>query len=247
MMGYLLTGTSGIVTVFWVWMVIECMRRGDREWIWVVIFLGPLGGLAYFIACCLPRVDFGWSAVRQRRHIRELEALHQFGLTAHQQRELGDLYRNQKRWADAVSQYQQAIEASPSLEASRLELAACLSRLGRHEDALAAVQPIIEQQGFYRERATLIASELLLQLNRRDQALALLKPLYHPTRSAEIQYHYGVCLKELQQPDEAKTVLSTLISLEPVTPKSDRVWVRRAKELLTTFEAPRPRARTETG
>jgi hypothetical protein len=45
---------------------------------------------------------------------------------------------------------------------------------------LAAVQAVIDQQGFYRERATLMASELLLGLDRKDQALALLKPLYHP-------------------------------------------------------------------
>ena len=98
--GLQLAGLGGIATAFWFWMVIECMRRGDRDWIFVVVFLGPLGGLAYFVVNVLPgvrMVSLTGSSTRRRRRIQELEALRHLGLTPAQTLELADLYFAGKR------------------------------------------------------------------------------------------------------------------------------------------------------
>lgn len=62
-MTYLLTslfGSFGIIgTVFWVWMIYDCLQneRDRQTWLWILIFLNLIGALLYFITRWMPRTN----------------------------------------------------------------------------------------------------------------------------------------------------------------------------------------------
>ena len=235
----MLRGLGGISTVFWLWMVIECMRRHDRDWIFVVVFLGPLGGLVYFIAVLLPQtqIRIPFTAHRNRKRIRALEALRHLGLTPAQRVELADLYFGQRRWQEAAALYQEALAEDPELESPRLNMAESLGKLSRADEALPVLQPLIVRPGgFYQEQARLSAGELLASTGKFTEALDMLQPIYHPSHSAQIQYAYAACLVGAGRKDEAATVLTKFLLLEPATPRADRPWFAKARKLLKSLK-----------
>lgn len=108
-----------VVMVFWIWMLIDCLRKDpDRFlWFWVILFFPPFGALIYFFLRWLPSnqfqlPEFARPFFRQRR-LNELE-------TAAMQ--IGNPYQF-VRWGDALKDaginqksleaYQQALAKEP--------------------------------------------------------------------------------------------------------------------------------------
>ncbi len=53
-----------------------------------------------------------------------------------------------------------------------------------------------------------------------------------PQFTAELSYHYALCLSEHTRHDEAQSVLKGLLSRSALLQRSDRIWVGNAKTLL---------------
>jgi len=235
----MLEGLGGIATVFWFRMVVECMRRSDRDWIFVVVFLGPLGGLAYFIVNILPQtqIRLPFAAFYSRKRIRSLEAQRHLGLTLAQQVELGDLHFGQRQYQQAAALYQEALASDSEMESPRINLAKCFAELKQAEQGVAVLQPLIERKkGYYSESARVVAGELLTKLGKFDEALAMLQPLYHPAHSAQIQVAYASCLAGAGRKEEAAAALEKLLLLEPASARADRPWFAQARRLLKTLK-----------
>lgn len=152
-MGGLLGG--GLVSLlFSVALCVHVVRTGrEMYWLFIILFLQPIGGLVYLVAVILPEI-FGGSAARR---------------VSQAARETLDPTR-------AYRTAQKAHEDTPTV-ANKIRLAAAATSLGRHEEAERLYRE--GAQGIHAEDPTLLLGRAtaLVELGRPAEALPLLDQL----------------------------------------------------------------------
>jgi len=89
-------------------------RRPDTYWLYIILFLGPLGAVVYLLVEAIP--DFGllrqqFKVFPRRRRIRELEAAILDNPSAGNFEELADLYMEDGNFARARECYNRSISS----------------------------------------------------------------------------------------------------------------------------------------
>ncbi len=87
-------------------------RRPDTYWLWIIIFLGPLGALVYIFVEVLPDAGLlrqSFATFPRRSRIRQLEAVVLDNPAAGNYEELGDLYLDDGDFLRARECYDKAI------------------------------------------------------------------------------------------------------------------------------------------
>ncbi len=122
----------------------------------------------------------------------------------------GNLLERQTQYEEAVKAYKQALERDPKLQRAGLALSGSLSKLGRFDEAEAAIQ-----QAFGRVDQKLLA-RMYLQTGRYDRAKVVLDKLVAaaPT-DADVPYYQGVMALRLYQPEDARKSLEAAVKLKP--------------------------------
>ncbi|MGB0564676.1 MAG: tetratricopeptide repeat protein [Spirulinaceae cyanobacterium] len=174
-------GLFGLLgTAFWIWMLYECLRTGgagDRQWVWILIFLNIIGALLYFFIVWLPRNPqfVGKLGIQNRSKLRDqlwqAEAEVKNIGKAHQYIKLGNILYDLGEAERAAEAYQQAIEQEPK-NVKALWGAACAAR--DRQDFAAAKDHLhqliqIEPEFSYGE-ASLAYGETLAQAGDLDAA-----------------------------------------------------------------------------
>ncbi len=103
-------------TVFWVWMVLDCVRNEpDRHiWIWVLVLFNILGAIAYFLFQVIPRGDYlpqyfqRWTRKRElwvaENEARSIGKAYQYNHLGNILMELGMYERAQTAFEQALNQ-----------------------------------------------------------------------------------------------------------------------------------------------
>src|SRR3990172_8156572 len=134
MLGFLLSdGVRGLVGLlvlaFTIWMLVDAIRR--REWVWVVfIILFPIlnAPLYYFLVYrAAPSATMGFElpGAHDRRRIKELQAQIYHLDKAHHHSQLGDIYFQQGKLAQAETCYRAALERDSQDLDTRAHLGQC--------------------------------------------------------------------------------------------------------------------------
>src|SRR5215469_705375 len=87
-------------------------RRPDMYWLWVIIFLGPLGAAVYIFMEVVPDLGLlrnSFDAFPRRKRIRQLEAIVLENPAGGNYEELGDLYLDEDKFEQAKKAYDKAI------------------------------------------------------------------------------------------------------------------------------------------
>src|ERR687892_1790752 len=87
-------------------------RRPDTVWLWVIIFLGPLGALVYIGLEVVPDLGLlrqSFDAFGRRKRIRQLEAVVLENPSVGNYEELADLLLDEGQFARARECYDKAI------------------------------------------------------------------------------------------------------------------------------------------
>ena len=116
---FLESGFAFLYLLFWVWMLVDCLRKDpDRFlWFWVILIFQPFGALIYFFLRWLPTnqfqlPEFARPLLRQRR-LNELEtAAMQIG-NAYQFVRWGDALKDAGVFQKSLAAYQQALAKEP--------------------------------------------------------------------------------------------------------------------------------------
>lgn len=233
---------SLLSTAFWIWMLVDCFQKRGPSWAWVVGILGPTGGIVYFIAFYLPESGIRLPRRRyNRRQFEELKALKRSGLTTNQWKDLGYIHQVRREWHEAIAAYQQAIDRSPDLEYTRIDLAKCLIAAGQRNEALPHLEAVIATNGFYRTHAARLQTRTLLELQQPARALETITKERGGSQAAEVYYLYGYALAANQRGDEAKMVLRQLIDEAALHPRAERRWIGHARMLLRRLTKSSPR------
>lgn len=152
-MGGLLGG--GLLSLaFSVALCVHAVRTGrDMYWLFIILFLQPIGGLVYLVAIVLPEM-FGGSTARR----------------------VSQAARDTLDPTRAYRTAQKAHEDAPTV-ANKIRLAVAASSLGRHEEAEQLYRE--GAQGIHAEDPTLLLgrANALVELGRHPEALPLLDQL----------------------------------------------------------------------
>ncbi len=94
-------------------------RRPDTIWLWIIIFLGPLGALVYIGMEVVPDLALlrqSFDSFGRRKRISHLEAMVLQNPSAGNYEELGDLYLEERKYARARDCYEKSI--SPRVDST---------------------------------------------------------------------------------------------------------------------------------
>ena len=87
-------------------------RRPDMFWLWIIVFLGPLGAAVYLAIEVAPDLGLlrqSFDSLGRRKRITQLEAIVQQNPAVGNFEELADLYLDDGEWAKARTCYDRAI------------------------------------------------------------------------------------------------------------------------------------------
>ncbi|HXU77538.1 MAG TPA: tetratricopeptide repeat protein [Methylomirabilota bacterium] len=230
-----------IIFIFQIWMLVDAVRR--REWLWALFIFIGWGFAAIWYYFYIYRGSgsatrgFELPGAHSRRRIKELQAQIHHLDKPHHHFQLGDIYFQQGKLAQAEASYRAALERDPQDIDIRAHLGQCLLRLKRPAEARPLLEGVVAENPKHEYGYSQMAlAETLTALGDTDGALAIWKQVTdrHSYPRAKVQ------LAELyiarNQPDLARSEVREVIADDVHAPtfqrRRDRVWVRRARGLL---------------
>ena len=229
------------MTGFQVWMLIHALRQ--RAWLWACfIFIGSgLGAFWYYFSVYRDSVSgttgFELPGAQSRARIRQLQAKIHHLDNAYHHFQLGDVYFQKGKFAEAEKCYRAALAREPQDVDARAHLGQCLLRLKRPAEARPLLEGVMLEKPEHDYGHTMMAlAETLTALGETDNALLYWQHITqnHAYPRAKVQLAELYAAKN--QPDLARAELKDVLSDDPHAPafqrQRDRVWVRRAKSLL---------------
>ena len=215
-------------------------RRPDTIWLWVIIFLGPVGALVYIGIEVMPDLGLlrqSFDAYGRRRRITHLEALVLQNPSSGNYEELADLYLEEKKWAKARASYDKAI--SP-----RVDSLDAMYRRGIAEvhlgDFAAAVQDLeyvtARDPKYDLHRAIALLAHAYANTGQPERAEVLFQQATAASTQSETYLNYATFLAAQHRHDEARDWAQRLLAKRPAMPRylqrRERPWFRKAKALL---------------
>jgi hypothetical protein len=230
-----------IFSIFWLWMLIDAIRR--EEWLWAFfIFIGwGVSALFYYFAVyrAAPSATRGFElpGAYDRRRIKELQAQIHHLDKAHHHSQLGDIYFQRGKLSEAEGCYRAALERDPQDVDTRAHLGQCLLRLHKSAEARPLLEGVIAENPNHDYGYSMMAlAETITALGEKDQALKLWKQVTeshsYPRAKVQLAELYLARSERESAIAELKDVIADDQHAPAFQRKRDRFWVRRAKSIL---------------
>lgn len=216
-------------------------RRPDFWWLFVIIFLGPLGAIIYLVIEAVPDTrDLGGQSFRgfsRRRRIRELEETVRVNRAVGNIEELGDLYMDEGWLRQARATFDQAIAAGSSTIDPFYRRGVCAILLGDAQAAIPDLERAVQNDAgydFYRA-AGLLAHAYALT-GQKERAEAMFRASTKVSTLSETYLNYADFLvsegRNAEARDWARKVLEKASGMPGYLRRRERPWFRRAHKLL---------------
>jgi tetratricopeptide (TPR) repeat protein len=203
----------------------------------VIILIGPA---LYFLASPLVLFYlyfiFGSSlrgfgeGLRSRQHFQqqlEISTTNPHDADAHYQ--LGLIYQKRRQYTDAIARFQRAIEIDNTFADAHLQLGVIAREQQRFDDAIrhleaaASLDDKLAQNDVWRE----LGAAYLAASRPQNAAVALEKFTGRRPYDPEGLYWYGVALKQLNRPEQARELFARSIEAVNTMPSHRRAQVRQ--------------------
>ena len=215
-------------------------RRPDTIWLWVIVFLGPIGATAYIAMEMVP--DLGllrqvFDAHGRRKRIARLEAMVVDNPAAGNYEELADLYLEEGKFARARDCYDKAISASPNHLDSLYRRGVAAIHLGDFAPAAQDLELVTARDAKYDfHRALALLAHAYANTGRPDMAESLFRQATAISTSSETYFNYATFLASQNRANEAKEWTRRILAKKPTMPRylqrRERPWFRKASALL---------------
>jgi hypothetical protein len=214
-------------------------RRPENYWLYVIIFLGPLGAGVYMAAEMIP--DLGllkgtFLGFGRRSRIQSLELQIIDNPSAGNFEELAELYFEQKKYAKARESLDRAIAArADSPHAFYLRAKSALA-MGDYAAAIPDLEYVVSKDPkFDYHRATGLLGDAYARTGDLDKAAIYFAPAAQFSTTPEILYNYANYLKLTGQKEAAREWTAKLIAKKKTLPsymkRVERPWFRKGKAL----------------
>jgi hypothetical protein len=219
------------------------MKKGKKDWIYIIIFLPLAGAAAYFIREILPEINRGeFTANLQNlflpnHGINEWERKVRIADTVTNRLQLADAYAQQKQYVKAISLTESCLTGhhvnDPGII---LRLARLYFYNGQYADSINSYDKIRTQKNIQmnNQEDELLYARALEGKGEPGKAEEEYKKVVRMHHSMEAMYYYGVFLKKQQRNTEALAQFQTVrdeIHLHPrYVRRMNTQWVRLSRK-----------------
>jgi hypothetical protein len=215
-------------------------RRPDTYWIFVILFLGPLGAIIYLFVEAAPDLGLlgqSFKVFPRRRRIHELESAVLDNPSAGNYEELADLYMEDGRFARARECYNRAISSRTDSPDPFYRRAVCAMEMGDFNPAVPDLERVIAADPDYDfHRAAALLAHAYANTGQTEKALNLFREVVKISTMSETYLNYATLLASQQRNAEAREWAQRILDKKPTMPgylrRRERPWFRRASALL---------------
>lgn len=215
-------------------------RRPDTYWIFVIIFLGPLGAAIYLIVEGIPDLSLVGDSFRgfsRRSRIRELESLVRVNPAVGNIEELGDLYMDEGRLTQARAAFNQAIAAGSMTLDPFYRRGVCAVLLGDGSAAIPDLERVIAKEPDYDfHRAAGLLAQAYAMTDQKEKAEALFRRAMERSTLSETYLNFSDLMASEGRTAEAREWARQVLEKAPAMPRyqrrRERPWFREAKRRL---------------
>jgi hypothetical protein len=215
-------------------------RKPDNYWIFLIIFLGPIGSLIYILAEMLPSISANRGQVawlERRRRISRLELESGQNPSAGNFEELGMLYLDAGNFAKAKWAYDQALARRTDSIDTFYRRGICETELGLYQPAAQDLEIVVRSDVNYDfGRALGLYANALFKTGDIDHARTVFQEAAKINTTSEFMVQYADFLASQGEKDEAKLWARRVLEKRPLMPdyqrRRERRWLRRAAELV---------------
>jgi hypothetical protein len=231
----------GLLALFTIWMAMEAVHRGrDDYWLWIIVFFGPIGALAFFVTEYF-KEPFEGHRFRPRKitaaDAMEAEAEAVRLGTAGAWTDCASAFRARGRFSHAADAARKAIDRDPASLDGRYELGLALFGARRYRDALAPLAAVVEREPrFDSDRAPITLARVQRKIGDAPAARGTLERLAEKSGRPEVLLDLARVQKQMgDRTAGAETLRRLLREAEAVPPYLQRDFadeVRQARREL---------------
>jgi hypothetical protein len=219
-------------------------RRPETVWLWIIIFLGPIGALVYIAMEVAPDASLlrqSFDRAGRRKRIAQLEAVIRDNPAPGNYEELADLYLDQGNFARARACYDKAISRSAHIDPIYRRGIAELE-LGDFSAAAVDLDVVVSKDPRYDfNRAVGLLAHACASTGQRERADTLFKQAVDASTLTETYYNYAAFLASERRPAEARDWAGRILARKPTLPRylqrRERPWYRKTRALLKRLPA----------
>ena len=239
----------GFGDLFWPWgFVLQALalvhffrRRPEGYWFFVIMFLGALGALIYFVIEVAPDFDLLRAMFQRRsrkRRLAELNLIVQENTAIGNIEELADLSFDEGQFARARELYDKVLASSQVTSVDpyyRRGLSAL--GLGEAEAAVRDLERVVASEPKYDiYRAAGLLAHAYALAGQAEKAEAQFKAATDLSTLSETYYNYAAFLLSQQRPAEAREWTQKILAKKTTMPRfarrRERPWFTRAAALM---------------
>jgi hypothetical protein len=220
-------------------------RRPDTYWIWIILFLGPIGALVYLFAEAVPDLGLLRGSLKvfpRRKRIREVELMVRDNPSSGNYEELGDLYMDDGKLPQARAAFDRAIAARADTLDPFYRRGVCDLLMGDAAAALPDLERVVAKEPRYDfDRAAGLLAHAYAQTGQKERAESLFREVTARSTSSETYLNFADLLAAEGQNAEAREWAQRVLDKRPVLPgyqrRLQRPWFRRARKILKQLPA----------
>jgi hypothetical protein len=220
-------------------------RRPDTYWLFIIIFLGPLGAAVYIFMEVVPDLGLlrqSFEVFPRRKRIRQLEALVLENPAAGNYEELGDLYLEERNFARARECFDKAIQSRADLPDAFFRRGIAKVELRDFAGAVPDLEHVVSRDPKYNSnRAAGLLAHAYANSGQTEKAEKLFQEVTQRSTLSETQYNYAAFLAAQGRTAEAREWTKRILAKKPTMPgylrRRERPWFRRANGLLKRLPA----------
>jgi hypothetical protein len=215
-------------------------RRPDTYWIFIILFLGPLGAIIYLFVEALPDLGLvgqSFKVFPRRKRINELLANLRDNPSAGNYEELGNLYMDDNKLQPAREAFNRAIAARADTLDPFYRRGVCAILLGDAAAALPDLERVVSKESDYDfQRAEGLLAHAYAQTGQKEKAEALFRQVTITSTLSDTYLHFAALLASEGRNAEAREWAQKVLDKKPNMPgylkRRERPAFRQASSML---------------
>ena len=220
-------------------------RRPDTYWLYIILFLGPVGALVYIFAEVVPDVGLlnqSFKGISRRKQIAALELTIRDNPSVGNLEELGELYMEEGKLQQARATYNRAVGARTTSLDCFYRRGVCAILLGDAAGALPDLEKVVAKEPDYDfNRAPALLARAYAVTGEKQKAEALFRRVTVTSTLSETYLNFADFLASEGRNAEARAWAQKVLDKEPTMPRylrrRERPWSQRAKKTLKKLPA----------